>query len=164
MFSNKLLGGNIMKINKSILTGMTALSLFATSAAAATSAVTPVVSNAAVKKSAVKHTYKFNWLMKAESKGHATHYYNTVEKFHVTKKQMKKGMYWAGEGVYPYVQPHHVIKYRLKGNRIVRVTKNVTTYANTKHQSINDKRDFLGDGTYRISKAEFNKLNKEQTR
>lgn len=153
-----------MKINKSILTGMTALSLFATSAAAATSAVTPVVSNAAAKKDAKKHTYKFNWLIKAESKGHATHYYNTVEKFHVTKAQMKKGWFWQSQTVYPYYGTNLAGKYRLKGNRIVRVTKGVTTFVNLKHRAINDKKDFLGQGTYRISKAEFNKLNKEQTR
>lgn len=152
-----------MKINKSILTGMTALSLFATSAAAATSAVTPVVSNAAAKKAAVKHTYKFNWLMKVQSKGHATHYYNTVEKFHVTKKQMKKGMYWGAQPFYGYPQKNRITKYRLKGNRIIRVTKGVDTFTNIKHKAIKDS-DFLGQGTYRISKAEFNKLNKQQTR
>lgn len=156
-----------MKMNKSILTGMTALSLFATSAAAATSAVTPVVSNAAAKKttkkSAVKHTYKFNWLNKVQSKGHATRYYNTVEKFHVTSKQMKKGWYWRADAMYGYSQKNRITKYRLKENRIIRVTKGVDTYTNTKHKAIKDS-DFLGQGTYRISKAEFNKLNKQQTR
>ena len=153
-----------MKMNKSILTGMTALSLFATSAAAATSAVTPVVSNAAAKKSATKKMYAINLLLQAKSKGHATHYYNTIYRTpNISKKTIQHAWFVKTDNVSGYKQTNRIRKFRLKGNHIIRVTKGVDTFTNKKHKAIKDS-DFLGQGTYRISKAEFNKLNKQQTR
>ena len=157
-----------MKINKSILTGMTALSLFATSAAAATSAVTPIVSNASTKKAkkAVKHTYTINSLTIAKSKGHATHYYKNTMKFRETKAVMtKKGI--TGTIIpgtyYGYSLNHRTVLFKLRGNRIVRISKSCIVYTQKKHKPIKDTM-FVSDGSVRISKAEFNKLNKAQMR
>ncbi|CAI2700605.1 hypothetical protein [Apilactobacillus kunkeei] len=154
-----------MKINKSILTGMTALSLFATSAAAATSAVTPIVSNASAKK-AVKHTYKINVLNIAKSKGHATHYYNTPTKFKENKAYMtKKGLTFSvtSGSYYGYSLNRKSVTFKLKGKRIIRTSKAFFVYTSKKHKAIKDTM-FVNNGTVRISKAEFNKLNKEQMR
>lgn len=161
-----------MKINKSILTGMTALSLFATSAAAATSAVTPVVSNAAAKKSEAKKSYTYYWLFKVVSKGHDTHYFKEIEKTEkITKEKMQKkgdpktafiGPLSSGKMLYSIKNTDLVFK--LKGNRIVRVQKGTTVYTSKKHKATKDSGFIIKGRTFRISKAEFNKLNKEQTR
>lgn len=161
-----------MKINKSILTGMTALSLFATSAAAATSAVTPVVSNAAAKKYEAKKSYTYYLIFKVVSKGHDTHYFKEIVKTEkITKEKMQKkgdretvfiGPLSSGKMLYSIKNADLVFK--LKGNRIVRVQKGATVYTSKKHKATKDSDFTLKGRIFRISKAEFNKLNKEQTR
>lgn len=154
-----------MKMNKSILTGMTALSLFATSAAAATSAVTPIVSNASAKK-AVKHTYTINNLTIVKSKGHATRYYKDTVKVKETKATMtKKGITFTvvPGSYYGYSLNRKTNVFKLRGHRIVRVNKTCVAFTAKRHQRIKDTM-FVSDGSVRISKAEFNKLNKAQMR
>ncbi|CAI2686614.1 hypothetical protein [Apilactobacillus apinorum] len=152
-----------MKINKGILTGMTALSLFATSAAAATSAVTPVISNAAAKKTEVKRSVKYVFLEKVVSKGHATKYFKIVAK----SPKMTNDKLQLGWGVSIASQKGYSVKNKrldfgtMPNGRVVASFASYATFTNIKHKAIKDSQ-FVGDGAVRISKAEFNKIVKQQ--
>lgn len=152
-----------MKINKGILTGMTALSLFATSAVVATSAVTPVISNAAAKKTEAKRTYKYIFLQKVVSKGHATKYFKTfLTSYKMTPTQSQYGWSVSVDKQKGYSIKNRTLQFGTMPNgRVVAENAPYATLTNTKHKAIKDSQ-FVGDGTVRISKAEFYKIVKQQ--
>lgn len=161
---NELLGGNIMKINKSILTGMTALSLFATSATAVTSAVTPVVSHAA-EKTETKYTH---YLSIVKSKGHATKYFDTRVYFDKTQKQLQdtKSNWILGNSIDGYKRTNDATYYKLINNKMYKVGNSINTYYSKDNKATNSEKmatAILYLGTSPVSKKTFNKIKSQIT-
>lgn len=151
-----MLGGNNMHFHKSILTGVVALSLFATSAAAVVSAINPVVSNASEKK----QTKYVKYLSVVKSKGHATKYFCNDVYFDKKIGQLKNPKYnwWLGNAIDGYKRTNDATYYKLIGNHMYRIGNTINTYYSKSNKPINTSE--VGDalGGNNISKKTFNKL------